>query len=153
MNIFDYLEKEHSGLKQQLGKIHESDTAMERRMLYPILRAGLKHHASTVEAVFCQTMWDSGSKHLQEKTRNVEEKHDDIEHCLNMLDITDNKSGKWLMRFGQLRATVEQHINIVESEIFPEARKRLSPAHLATLPAIIDSLRQRQSLREAAYAA
>lgn len=137
MNIFDYLEKEHHGIKQQLHKISESDTTTERRVLYPILREGLMRHASAVEAVFCQTMWDSGSKHLQEQTRNVEEKHDDIEHHLSILDITDNKSGKWLARFGQLKLTVEQHIDTVESKVFPEAKKRFSESQAATLPAVV----------------
>lgn len=152
MNIFDYLEKEHHRIKHQLHKISES-AIMERRVLYPILREGLMRHASAVEAVFCQTMWDSGSKHLQEKIKHVEEKHDDIEHHLNMLDITDNKSGKWLMRFSQLKAAVEQHIDNVESSVFPEAKKRFSHSQADTLPAVVDSLRQTQRLREAAYAA
>jgi hemerythrin-like domain-containing protein len=150
MDIYSYLKNDHFAVKELMEKLSNAANVIERRTIYITLREELRLHAVTEEVTFYQMLTENGSKALQEKMKYAELEHDDIEHFLRLLDITDVKTDKWLILFGQLKYCVERHIEREEGEIFEAAQKVISEAQAINLVTQIDKLRKQKAFRNVA---
>lgn len=150
MDIYSYLKNDHSTVKELIDRVCASENIMERRTIYYAIREVLPLHMETEEITFYQTLREKGKRPLQEKTKYLELDHDDIEHFLRLLDITDMKSDNWLILFGQLKYAVERHVGRVEDDIFAEARKVLSQEQSVALATLAETLKLRRGFRKVA---
>ncbi len=150
MDIFSYLINDHLAVKALMEKLCTASHATERRNLYIMIREELTTHAVTEEVTFYQWLMEHGTPKLQEKMKYSELEHDDIEHFLRLLDITDIKSDQWLILFGQLKYCVEKHVAREESEIFEAAQKLITEAQSINLTLAMQKLKKQKAVKNVA---
>lgn len=150
MDIYSYIKREHQILRNLMEKICVCDDTNERSKLYATLREELTLHAVTKEVTFYQVLMENGGGHLENQIKHSELAHDDIEHFLRVLDITDVKLDKWLILFGQLKHCVERHMEKEEGETFEASQRVLSDAQSLALAVSMERLKQQKIFSEAA---
>ncbi len=141
--IFETLEQDHRELERLMDEIGQTqgDTA-ERKQLFETFGALLEAHSHAEErAFYSEVLADAETR---EKTAHGTKEHCEAADALEKLREADPSHGSWLQSFKSLREDVEHHIREEENELFPKARKVLSPSESETIGTRFDKLKRQE---------
>lgn len=123
---FQYLEGDHRRLEQLFNRLDPRDPhAMEvRAELVNELEDALVTYSDLEQHVFYPMLKRSAT--LRAMTEEAKAQHVMLRATLEDLKSIDLDSDGWDEKIGDLRKTIEHHIEEEEEYLFPDARKRLS---------------------------
>ena len=137
MDAIKFLKREHDTVRGLLSDL-ESTTArgvQKRRQLLTRIAAELKSHTEIEEEIFYPAFKRAGEKNDDDKMyfEALEEHRAAGDLVLPDLLKTDVASEKFSGRAKVLKELVEHHADEEEKEMFPRAKKLMTPDELAAL--------------------
>jgi hemerythrin-like domain-containing protein len=125
MNAIQLLKTDHETAKRMLGQI-QSARAEQRKEMWKKLEPELKVHEQMEESsLYGPVAKELGAK--DEKLRDWQGHHhkevSQLEGVLKELDRLDPAEDTWIRKLGELRQTLEHHIQEEEGEIFPRIER------------------------------
>lgn len=120
--ILRHLADEHGEVDGLMKRIANADDDELREDLFPEVQTMLLAHAEAEEAEFYPVLRDIGLDVLVE--RSIDQ-HREVERLLEELDADDLSTQTWQSTFARLQQAVEQHVQLEEEEIFPQAKDLL----------------------------
>ncbi|HLU68026.1 MAG TPA: hemerythrin domain-containing protein [Kofleriaceae bacterium] len=123
--IFRTLKREHGEVSVLLMRIATEKDGHARARLFPLVTRELLGHARAEDAEFYSVLAE------HESTRalvvRLEAEHERIEQLLTELSGLPSASPAWAERFRELQRAVQEHVDVEENQMFPRARRILSP--------------------------
>ena len=123
--IFRTLKREHGELSVLIMRVATDRDGSARATLFPIIAHELLAHARAEDLELYSFLAD------HESTRGMilelQADHERIERLLGELSTLPIHSSGWILRFRELQAAVEEHVDQEENQVFPRARHMLSP--------------------------
>ena len=145
MDIYGYLKKDHRKVADLMEQVVASPAASEREQLFQQIKMELTLHADSEEKTFYQAVLDATrAKSVEEKMEHADHEHDEIREFLDKLSGLSADSSEWLIHFGELKHSVEHHVEEEEGEIFEKAKKYLSDTQAKDLAKEMDALKKQQ---------
>ncbi len=144
MDIYAYLKKDHRLVKDLMEEFLGTDSTPKREQLFAKIRDELEIHAETEEKTFYAAIKEKGGKGLKEKEHHAEDEHGEIRKFLHDMDAAEPGSEEWLIAFGELKHSVEHHVEEEEGELFEKAKKVLSESRAEALAKEMDELKQKK---------
>jgi hemerythrin superfamily protein len=134
---FEELKAEHKATLALFDRIEatEDDETMTRSHLLSKLKYALTRHAHEEESVIYPALRQANLTHDAD-TLNAE--HGYVKTYLYELETMADDNPEWLARVRDLRAMLEKHMRMEETDIFPAFRKTLSEDQNAKLTAMMN---------------
>lgn len=123
--IFRTLKREHGELSVLMMRVATDRDGTARAQLFPIIARELLAHAQAEDAQFYSVLADHESTRAM--VVELEAQHERIEILLGELAMTPVTAPDWMIRFRDLQRAVEEHVDQEEHQVFPRARRILSP--------------------------
>lgn len=133
MTIFSLLIKDHRRLSAVLERIEKTTerAGKTRRALIAKARTEFEVHARAEESVLYEAVRDAKPTHAS--ILEADEEHALVRMLFDELKRVSFDDERWLAKFKVLKESIEHHIEEEEDELFPKARKVLSPAEQRSL--------------------
>jgi hemerythrin-like domain-containing protein len=130
--IFDRLKQDHGQHRLLLDKLEDSKGVADRREeLFARFKVEVTAHAAAEEESLYATML--AMPDLREDAQHSVSEHKEIEDFLAELEGMEVGSEVWESTFKHMKERYLHHINEEETEMFPDAARRLSDAQEAKL--------------------
>jgi hemerythrin superfamily protein len=123
--IFRTLKREHGELSVLLMRIATEKDGHTRGRLLPQLAHELTSHGRAEQAELYSILAEHET--TRQLVRRLEADHERIDQILMELSELPPSSPSWTERFRELQRTVQEHIDVEENQVFPRARRILSP--------------------------
>lgn len=124
-HIIEKLHEDHEKVEQIFRKIMDTSEGAEksRRDLCEKLKHELLAHAEFEEEVFYPAVRERDG--IDSRISEAIEEHKQVETMLKELESLDVTSEEFMEKISELQASVQEHVDEEESEIFPVARKAI----------------------------
>jgi hypothetical protein len=124
MNIYTYLKQDHEKVASLFKQIIATENISEREDFFAELQQELTIHADAENATFYKEL----KKHPETKEliQHATKEHNEVKDFLASLEDMEAGSSEWLVQLGELKHSVEHHVEEEEKKIFKEARKVLT---------------------------
>jgi iron-sulfur cluster repair protein YtfE (RIC family) len=152
MDAFTLLKNDHAEAAEVLQKLAatDEDAAAERQQLFNKLKTALDIHAHIEETIFYPVLKQEAE--TRDITLEAYDEHKEIKDLLKQLSTTEPTGNAWDNLVGDLKRSVEHHVNEEEHEMFPKAQDVLSQQQLDELGTRMQEEKQRQQQQKAASA-
>jgi hemerythrin-like domain-containing protein len=150
MNAFELLKQDHkkvSGIFEKLEPTTERGVKT-REELFAQLKQELDIHARIEETILYPALKDADE--TKDITLEAYEEHGVVKQLLAELDELSKDDETWGAKLKVLKENVEHHVEEEEGEMFPSARKVLSPEQIEQLGARLEAAKQEQQKASAA---
>ncbi len=141
MDIYTYLKQDHAKVAELFEKILAAHLQKNKNNFFTELQTELLLHAETEHKTFYNAL--KNSPELKDKIAHADKEHSEIKEYLDLLNNISPESDKWLVKIGELKHSVEHHVEEEENEIFPQAKKILSSEEANELAITMDQLKQK----------
>ena len=125
--IFRTLKREHGEVSVMLMRLTDKDGEARSR-LFPVLARELLTHARAEDSEFYAVLAE------HEPTRalvvRLEAEHERIEQLLLELAEMPPTAPAWSELVRELQRAVQEHVDVEENQVFPRARRVLSPEQI-----------------------
>jgi hemerythrin superfamily protein len=119
--ILRHLAAEHAEVSLTMKRIADAPpTARTRDELFPGLKRDLLAHAKAEEKVFYPALRSNAE--LAPLVERSLAQHRVVEELLGRLATGDKSTSRWIADFESLMHAVEEHVELEENRIFPEAK-------------------------------
>ncbi len=118
------------------GLFEQFEVAKEparKRELFVRIKDALEAHTAVEEELFYPAADKAGQKKLKDEVGEAHAEHGKMKQMLEEAEGLDPESGEFDATVAGLQGAVEHHVEEEEGELFPDARKRLTPDALASL--------------------
>ncbi len=149
MNLYEMLHQDHEkvkGLFDQLEALGETNEN-RREQLFASLYQELDIHTQAEEKYFYSQL--RGEDETRELTLESLDEHKMVKKLLGELDATDKGAAEWTAKFKSLRENMEQHVEMEENELFPQARKVLDDDEASGIADDIEAFKEEHTELEA----
>jgi iron-sulfur cluster repair protein YtfE (RIC family) len=150
MNAFELLKQDHkkvSGIFEKLEPTTERGVKT-REELFAQLKQELDIHARIEETIFYPVIKEA--KETKDITLEAYEEHNVVKQLLAELDELSKDDETWGAKLKVLKENVEHHVEEEEEEMFPSARKVLSPEQIEELGTRMEASKKEQRKASAA---
>ncbi|MEX2455585.1 MAG: hemerythrin domain-containing protein [Rhodospirillaceae bacterium] len=128
--IYDLLQQDHDKVKKAFSKILETTDRAEktRETVFAEIKHDLEVHTRFEEEVFYPRFREAkADKEAKAEVKDALDEHAEAKEMLKKLDRMDKTSDDFIDKLQELQEALEHHISDEEDEMFPQARKTLSP--------------------------
>ena len=126
--IFRTLKREHGAVSVMLMRLVTDKDGDARSRLFPVLARELLTHARAEDAEFYSVLAE------HETTRalvvRLEAEHERIEQLMMELAEMPPTAPAWSELVRELQRAVQEHVDVEENQVFPRARRVLSPEQI-----------------------
>jgi hemerythrin-like domain-containing protein len=151
MNAIQLLKTDHETAKRMLGQI-QSASPEQRRELWSKLQPELKVHEQMEEsALYGPVAQEVGSKDqkLREWQGHHHQEVSQLENVIKELSQLDPSADTWIRKLGELRQTLEHHIQEEEGEIFPRIQREWDTSKLEQAGHEMETMKRQATARAA----
>jgi hemerythrin-like domain-containing protein len=127
MNAVKLLKKDHQRVRKLFDQYAEAGdrSSKRKREIAETIFQELEVHRRLEEEIFYPAVNARGSQEVQELVIENLEEHQEVGTLIEELRELDPADDAYQESFAQLVESVQEHIEAEESEMFPEAEKRL----------------------------
>lgn len=130
----DLLKEQHREVEELFKKVEKTDEARARRDLATKILSKLEIHTTIEEELFYPAYRDgAGTKKGEELTLEAYEEHHVVKLVLAELPSIDPKAENFEAKMTVLKELIEHHVEEEETEMFPDAEKKLGKKRLEEL--------------------
>ncbi len=150
MNAFELMKQDHkkvSGIFENLEPTTERGVKT-REELFAQLKQELSIHARIEEEIFYPAIKEA--KETRDITLEAYEEHNVVKQLLTELDELSKDDETWGAKLKVLKENVEHHVEEEESEMFPSAKKVLSPEQVEELGTRMEAAKKEQQKAKSA---
>ena len=134
MQATELLERQHREVEGLFTKVLKTDDPGERTDLAAEIAAKLEVHASIEEEIFYPAYREAAdTKKSEELTLEAYEEHHVVKMVLAELPNVDASAENFEAKMTVLKELIEHHVEEEESEMFPDAKKKLGKQRLEEL--------------------
>jgi hemerythrin-like domain-containing protein len=128
MKLWDLLKHDHQQVAKIFAQLGDTKDRARQEELFKKLKAELQLHTKIEEAHFYPAL----NKHEETKdlAKEAAEEHGEVKKMLRRLSSLAAGGDKFLEVIGELRHSVEHHVEEEETEIFPAAENALEARQL-----------------------
>lgn len=144
MNAFELMKQDHkkvSGIFENLEPTTERGVKT-REELFAQLKQELSIHARIEEEIFYPAIKEA--KETRDITLEAYEEHNVVKQLLTELDELSKDDETWGAKLKVLKENVEHHVEEEEEEMFPSAKKVLSPEQVEELGTRMEAAKKEQ---------
>jgi hemerythrin superfamily protein len=149
MNLYEMLHRDHEKVKSLFDQLEAAGEEDGNRLeqLFAMLYRELDIHSQAEEKFFySQLRSEEGTREL---TMESLDEHKLVKRLLQEMDAMDKGSPEWTAKCRTLRENVEQHVEMEETELFPQAQKVLEDEEAAGIAEDIESFKEEHAELEA----
>lgn len=121
MNIYTYLKEDHQKVAALFEKIIENEHKAKRELLFSELKKELLLHSEAEHATFYKALRSHAE--TKEIVRHADKEHAEVKDYLENLSEGPTDSIKWMVLLGELKYSVEHHVEEEEGEMFKKAKQ------------------------------
>lgn len=123
MNIYTYLKKDHQKVATLFDEIINTHSQKKRETLFNELKEELLLHAEAEHATFYKVL--KSYPETKEIVQHADKEHAEVKEYLDKISGCSSVNAEWLVLVGELKHSVEHHVEEEESEMFKKARNVL----------------------------
>ncbi|OJX03724.1 MAG: hypothetical protein BGO76_00160 [Caedibacter sp. 38-128] len=123
MNIYTYLKKDHQKVAALFDEIINANSQTKRESFFRDLKKELLLHAESEHATFYKAL--KSYPETKEIVQHADKEHAEVKEYLDRISDCSRENAEWLVLVGELKHSVEHHVEEEESEMFKKARSVL----------------------------
>ena len=124
MSIYQSLKNDHDAVQDLMQKLKKGQGPKADERSFATLKEELTLHSKAEEKVFYTAL--RGHREAQDMVQHATREHKQVEEMLEEMAELDPQGEDFRAKLEELRASVEDHVEEEEGEIFDTARKLFS---------------------------
>lgn len=125
MNAVKLLKQDHQRVRKLFDEYDEAGSSKKKREIAETIFQELELHRKLEEEIFYPAVNARANQEVKELVIENLEEHQEVGSLIDELRELDPEDAAFDESFAQLVDSVQEHIEAEESEMFPEAEKRL----------------------------